>query len=59
MGLNAVGSFAWGLLDGGRTLAQIAEAVAGRFEIGAEQAASDLGTFFAALKARGLVEVKP
>jgi hypothetical protein len=57
MGLNAVGSFAWGLLDGSRTLAQLAEAVAGQFEIGVDQAASDLATFLAALQARGLVEV--
>ncbi len=58
MGLNAVGSLAWGLLDGQRTLSQIAGAVAARFEIDAAQAASDLGSFFAGLAARGLVEVK-
>jgi hypothetical protein len=58
MGLNAVASFAWGLLDGNRSLAQIAEAAADRFEIGAAQAASDIGIFLGALKARGLVEVK-
>ncbi len=58
MGLYPVASFAWGLLDGSRTLSQIADAVAGRVEIGAAQAAADLGCFLAGLQARGLVEVK-
>jgi hypothetical protein len=56
MGLNPVGSFVWSLLDGARTAEQIGEAVAARFQIGAKQAAADVGVFLSALEARGLVD---
>jgi hypothetical protein len=56
MGLNPVGSFVWGLLDGQRTPVQIAAAVADRFQITADRAAADVGAFLAALSARGLIE---
>lgn len=56
MGLNPVGSFVWGLLDGQHTAAQVAGAVADRFQITGARAAADVGAFLAALSARGLVE---
>ena len=57
MGLNASGSFAWGLLDGKRTLAEVAAAVADHFQVGGERAAADLTRFLSSLRDRGLVEV--
>lgn len=59
MGLNPVGSFAWGLLDGRRTVAEVAAAVAAHFAVGAERAAADLGLFLADLRDRGLIETEP
>lgn len=56
MGLNAVGSFVWGLLDGKRTLAEVAEAVADHFHVGGERAAADVTRFLSTLRDRGLVE---
>jgi hypothetical protein len=56
MGLNPVGSFVWGLLDGSHTAAQIGEAVAARFDVPAERAAADVGVFLSALQARGLTD---
>lgn len=56
MGLNPTGSFVWGLLDGRHSVAQIAAAVADRFQVPADRAAGDVGAFLAALAARGLIE---
>ncbi len=56
MGLNATGSFVWGLLDGRRTLADVAAAVAERFHVGGERAAADVSRFLSSLRDRGLVE---
>ena len=56
MGLNPVGSFVWGFLDGQHTPEQIATAVADRFQIAAERAAADVGAFLAGLSARGLIQ---
>lgn len=56
MGLNPTGSFVWGLLDGQRTLAQLAAAVAERFQVSDERALADVSAFVAALAERGLVE---
>jgi hypothetical protein len=57
MGLNPVGSLVWNLLDGKRTAAEIAAAVADRFQIANHRAAEDVGAFLSALSARGLIEI--
>lgn len=57
MGLNPVGSFVWGSLDGRHTAAQIAAAVADRFQVSADRAAADVGAFLSALSTRGLIEI--
>ncbi len=56
LGLNAVGSFVWGLLDGRRTVAEVAEAVAARFEVTPAAAARDVTAFLADLDRRGFVQ---
>ncbi len=56
MGLNPTGSFVWGLLDGRRTLAQIAAAVADRFQVSVDRAAADVSAFAGLLSHRGLIE---
>jgi len=56
MGLNAVGSFVWGLLDGTRTVGGIADAVARQFDVGSDRATADVVSFLAALTARGLID---
>jgi hypothetical protein len=56
MGLNPVGSFVWGLLDGRRTEAEIAAAVAARFDIATERALADVSAFLSSLVARGLID---
>ena len=56
MGLNPVGSFVWGLLDGRRSAAQIAAAVAERFQVSADRASGDVGAFLAVLSARELID---
>jgi hypothetical protein len=56
LGLNPTGSFVWGLLDGGHTLAQIASAVADRFQVSAERAAHDVSAFAEVLSRRGLIQ---
>lgn len=58
MGLNPVGSFAWGLLDGRRTVADLAAAVAAEFAVMPERAAADLSAFLADLRDRGLIETE-
>ncbi len=57
MGLNPTGSFVWGLLDGRRTLAQIAAAVVERFQVSADRAEADVSAFAAVLSQRGLIEI--
>ena len=56
MGLNATGSFVWGLLDGRRTVAEVAAEVTDRFQVGGERAAADLTRFLSSLRDRGLVD---
>ena len=56
MGLNPVGSFVWGLLDGKRTVGEICAAVAERFAVEPERAAADVETFLGALRTRALLE---
>ncbi len=57
MGLNATGSFVFGLIDGARTLDSLAAAVAERFGIERDRASADLSAFLGGLRQRGLIEV--
>ncbi len=54
-GLNDVGSTVWGLLDGQRTVADIAAAVESEYEVGLETATSDVLEFLADMEKKGLV----
>lgn len=56
--LNEMGATVWGLIDGRLCLNDLAEAVAGRYVVGVEQAARDLEPFLADLARRGLVTWK-
>lgn len=56
MGLNPVGSFVFGLLDGVRTVETLSAAVAERFQIDPERARDDVSAFLADLQRRGLLE---
>jgi hypothetical protein len=56
MGLNAVASLAFGLIDGKRTVGDLAAVVAGRFGVAEERALADLAAFLGDLRARGLLE---
>jgi hypothetical protein len=56
MGLNPVGSFVFGLLDGTRPVRALADAVSERFGVSPERALGDVGTFLGLLAACGLVE---
>jgi hypothetical protein len=55
-GLNATGSFLFPLLDGGRTAADLAAAVAARFGVERARAEGDVAAFLADLARRGFVE---
>ncbi len=55
LGLNATGSFVWGLLDGRRTAADLAAAVASRFAVAPERARADVDAFLALLHGRGFI----
>jgi hypothetical protein len=60
MGLNPVGSFVFGLVEGQRAVGELAAAVAARFGISEERALADVASFLGDLRARGLVEeVRP
>lgn len=54
-GVGPVGAVVWELLDGRRTLAEVAAEVCRRFEVDREQAESDLVAFLDSLEGRGLV----
>jgi hypothetical protein len=56
MGLNQVGSFVFGLIDGVRTVDALAAAVAERFQVERERARADVAAFLSDLQRRGLVE---
>jgi hypothetical protein len=56
MGLNPVGSFVFGLIDGVRTVEALSAAVAERFHVDAARARADVRAFLADLRTRGLVE---
>ena len=57
--LNDLGSTIWDLLDGERTVSQIAEVICESYEVTAEEAMRDLLEFLAALESAGLIECKP
>ena len=54
--LNAVGLHVWRLMDGTRTVAEIAGAVEEEFEVGAATALADVGSFLEELQNRGMLE---
>jgi len=56
MGLNPVGSFAFQLIDGARTVADLSAAVAARFGIPTDRALADVRLFLGELRRRALVE---
>lgn len=56
--LNEVGSRMWSLLDGARTLQQVADLVAEEYEVSAEEACADLLGLAAELHASGLALVR-
>ena len=58
-GLNATGSFLFSLLDGVRSVEELAAAVAERFEVEEERAGADVRSFLADLARRGFVEKNP
>lgn len=58
MGLNPVGSFVFGLMDGARSVEAIAAAVAERFRVDVLRAHADVTAFLEDLWRRGLVEVE-
>jgi hypothetical protein len=51
--LNGVGTFVWQALDGTHSLGEIAEAVAGAFEVDPARALADLAAFAADLERAG------
>ena len=53
--LNPVGSLVWDKIDGEQTLEQILELVLGEYDVGRDQALSDLGGFVATLEEQGMV----
>ena len=55
LALNEVGSFIWELLDGIRDKEDILDEICREFEIGREEAASDLDDFLAVLKSKDLL----
>ncbi len=54
-GLNAVGSRVWELIDGRRSVDEIAALVAGEFQVAPDVAARDVSAFVELLLAKGLV----
>ena len=54
-GLNAVGSRVWELIYGRRSVDEIAELVAGEFQVAPDVAARDVSAFVEQLLAKGLV----
>jgi hypothetical protein len=56
MGLNPVGSFTFGLVDGKRAVGDLAAAIAARFGVAEDRALADVAAFLGDLRARGLLE---
>ncbi len=55
--LNEVAARIWQLVDGTRSVAQIAMAIAEEFQVGEQQAGQDVWEFLNALAARGLIQM--
>ena len=53
--LNPVGAYIWGQLDGERDLARIRQGLIDSFEVGAEEAETDLFEYLGALEDAGLI----
>ncbi len=58
-GLNSVGSRVWELIDGRRSVDEIVSQIVGEFEVTAEVASRDVGTFVAELLEKHLVTTTP
>ncbi len=58
-GVGPVGAVVWELLDGRRTLGDIAAELCRRFDVESAQAESDVVAFLASLEGRGLVRRSP
>jgi hypothetical protein len=54
--LNEVGGFIWERIDGRTGVSQIAEAVAGEFEVTPEEAGRDTLDFIGALEGAGMIQ---
>ncbi len=57
MGLNGCGGTTWKLLDGVRSLGDIANEIASNFAVGTDKVLADVVTFAAVLVERGLAEI--
>ena len=55
--LNESGSFLWGLLDGHRTVSDLAAALAGHYDLTLDTALADAAAFVSSLRERGMVQV--
>ncbi len=58
MGLNEVGGYVWHLIDGTRSIAQIAQAVAAEFDFACEVVEADVRAFVAELTGLGALDWK-
>src|SRR5437867_10538249 len=56
-GLDAVGSRIWGLIDGGRSAAEIVGTLTAEYEVAADTCEADLSRFLEALRDNELVEL--
>jgi hypothetical protein len=54
--LNQVGTTVWGLIDGRRTVADLAAALTEQYNVSPEEAGRDLRAFLAELTDRGLLQ---
>lgn len=57
LGVNAVAAHIWSLLDGARTVRELAQAVVERFEIDDATASADVRAFLSALLRAGAIEL--
>ena len=55
--LNPTGARVWELADGQRTVADLARAIAGEYDVGLERAQADVSAFCEDLLARGLFQL--
>ncbi len=58
MGLNPVAGSIWSLIDGARSVAQIAQALTAEFEVSGEAAEADVREFVAELAGLGALELR-